>query len=499
MKAQEFVRPGDRVGVAVSGGADSVALLLLLLELREKLGVVLSIVHFNHKLRGKASATDEKFVAKLAAKHKLEFRSASLDIARKAKKENANLEDTARRARYDYFRSLVDSGFCTRIAVAHTADDQAETVLAHILRGTGLAGLGGIHPVAGPVVRPLLTFRRSELRAFLRHKKQSWREDTTNRDTKRMRARIRKKLLPLLEEQFQPAIVEHLATLADLAREDEAFLELLVEEKMAMIGKDALLRPARKRSAEKSDEGIRIAITDLFEINGKKAPNTENTERTRKTERATVLSKRIVRQIVEQLKQSGGEFGARHVEAVLELASHGHSGKSLQLPGGVEVRRERDTLLFLPRSNVRARDAASAPCEFSYNIDLARGSLDLPVQELGCVFRFRVIDWPPKTAETNNRETVLDRDRLRPPLILRNWRPGDRLHPVGHQSAHKLKRLLNGKRVSRWDRDGWPVLTCGGILAWARGFPVAAGFAAKEETRTGIVIAVERIDKEEQH
>jgi len=178
------------VGVAVSGGADSVALLLLLLGLREKLGIVLSVVHFNHKLRGKASDGDEKFVARLAAKHGLEFDSASVYVAKKAKNERANLEDAARRARYDYFLSLVESGACARIAVAHTADDQAETVLAHLLRGTGLTGLGGIHPMAGPVIRPLLKVRRAELRAYLRARKQLWREDATNRDMKRMRARI---------------------------------------------------------------------------------------------------------------------------------------------------------------------------------------------------------------------------------------------------------------------------------------------------------------------
>src|SRR5437764_4407839 len=127
LKAHEFVRPGDRVGVAVSGGADSVALLLLLLELREKLGFVLSVVHFNHKLRGEASDADETFVAKLAAKHGLEFHSASADVAKKAKKERANLEDAGRRARSDYFRSLVDSGVCSRIAVAHTADEDRKS------------------------------------------------------------------------------------------------------------------------------------------------------------------------------------------------------------------------------------------------------------------------------------------------------------------------------------------------------------------------------------
>ncbi len=499
MEAQEFLRPGDCVGVAVSGGADSVALLLLLLELREKLGIVLSVVHFNHKLRGKASDADEKFVAKLASKHKLEFHSASADVARKAKKEKANLEDAGRRARYDYFRSLVDSGACTRIAVAHTADDQAETVLAHILRGTGLAGLSGIHPVADPVYRPILTIRRDELRAYLRRKKQSWREDATNRDTKRMRARIRKRLLPLLEKQFQPAIVEHLATLANLAREDEAFLNALAEEKLASV--------VHKRPRE-----TRIAIADLFST-GKKGLNTEFAEDTESTEKkqntestedkqrnntTAAMSKRIVRCIVEELKHSSGQLSAQHVEAVLNLARSGHAGLSLPLPGGVEVRRERDALLFRARSNAQSKSAPGSVCEFSYNIDLSRGSQDLRVPELGCVFRFRVIDWPLQGAETSKRETVLDRDRLRSPLILRNWRPGDRLRPVGHQNAHKLKRLLNEKRVSRWERDGWPVLTSDGILAWARGFPVAAEFAAYEESRTGIVIAAEHIDNEGQ-
>jgi tRNA(Ile)-lysidine synthase len=115
------------------------------------------------------------------------------------------------------------------------------------------------------------------------------------------------------------------------------------------------------------------------------------------------------------------------------------------------------------------------------------------VPEQGCAFRFRVIDWPPKRGETNEEGTVLDRQRLSAPLVLRNWRPGDRLRPVGHRSAHKLKRLLNEKRINRWQRAGWPVLTSGGVLAWARGFHVAAEFAADERTRAGMVIAEEEL------
>jgi tRNA(Ile)-lysidine synthase len=482
LKKHGMLRPGELVSVAVSGGADSVALLLLLLELRERLGIVLSVVHFNHKLRGKASDADEKFVAKLAAKHGLEFHSASVCVAKKAKQERANLEDAARRARYDYFRSLAESGTCTKIAVAHTADDQAETVLAHLLRGTGLAGLGGIHPAVGPVIRPLLHIRRDELRRFLRARKQAWREDATNRDTKRMRARIRKNLLPLIERQFQPAIVEHLATLAELAREDEEFLDALVGEHVRAVVRE-------------SAGQARIAVEHLIQLKkkGLYSENAESIEDAEKTEGKAALSRRIARQIVESVKPRNGQFGAAHVEAVLELARNGRSGSSLTLPGGVTVRKDRNALVFLAVENIGAKTLEDGAREYEYQIDLAHGEAKVNVAELGCVFRLRVIDWPPKRGETSIDRAVPDRDRLRFPLVLRNWRPGDRLRPLGHRSAHKLKRLLNEKHVSRWERDGWPVLTSGGDLVWARGFPVAAEFAANERTRAGIVIAEEKI------
>jgi tRNA(Ile)-lysidine synthase len=491
LKKSEMLRAGERVGVGVSGGADSVALLMLLLELREKLGIVVSVAHLNHKLRGAAANADEKFVSGLAAKHALVFHGENVDVAARAKREKANLEDTGRRARYEFFARLVSEGKVDCVAVAHTADDQAETVLAHILRGAGLAGLGGIHPCTDSVVRPLLGVRRAELRAYLRAKKQKWREDATNQDTGRMRARIRKKLLPLLEREFQRGVVEHLASLAEFAREDEELLDLLAREHCAAL-------------ASRTKIETRIPVMDLLQpVKGQKlyTKGTESTEDTEKKNHAA-LTKRMLRRLTEERKSGAGQITGRHIAAVLELARLGENGKAVQLPGGVDVRRERNDLVFCGNSSRPARRIDKKRAvdkffagEYEHKIDFANtkdADVILPVPQAQCVFRLRVIDWPAKRVETSELGAVLDRDRLRLPLVLRNWRFGDKLQPAGHQKAHKLKRLLNEKRISRWERDGWPVLTSGGVLVWARGFPVAAGFAANEWTRTGILIAEEK-------
>lgn len=451
--------PGQRVGVAVSGGADSVALLHLLLEKCQQTGIVLSVAHFNHKLRGKASDVDEKFVRKLAAEHGLEFFVAHEDIAARAKRERGNLEEVARKARYAFFEKLVREERFAKIAVAHTADDQAETVMAHILRGTGLAGLSGIHPQAGAVFRPLLNVRREELRKYLRAKRQRWREDTTNLDTKRMRARIRRKLMPLLQKNFQPAVVEHLCQLAELAREDEAYLDTQVDK-------------WRKAIAYESPQEVRIALADL--LTGPKA-----------------LKARLLRQIVQSVKPRGGQLSAIHVAAVLGLAAQKDSGKALHLPGGVEVRRDRDSVRFRASEMAIEKKRESTPRQYSYEVDLRSGLTQLPLVSASYRLSFRVIDWPAEGRETSETGAVLDRDRLRLPLVVRNWRSGDAMRPLGHQKRHKLARLLNEKSVSRWEKESWPVLTSGGELAWVRGLPVSAELAAGAKTRKAVLITEE--------
>jgi tRNA(Ile)-lysidine synthase len=320
-----WFRPGMRAGAAVSGGADSVALLRLLVELRAELGVVVSAVHFNHKLRGKASDADEQFVAALAETLGVTLHIGRADVAAKAKREKANLEEAARRARYAFFARLAEQGVVAVVATAHTLDDQAETVLAHILRGTGVAGLSGIHPVSRQVVRPLLGFRREELRKYLRAKKQTWREDATNRDTTRTRARMRTKLLPLLARQFNPAVAEHLAALADRAREHSGLVEYLT---------------ARLFSEVVTMDGgrARVGLADLLSPLG-----------TPPAGAAGVLQARLIQEIVERTRERRGQILSGHIESIVQLAKNGDPGKRLQIPGGIDVLREREALVFQPR------------------------------------------------------------------------------------------------------------------------------------------------------
>jgi tRNA(Ile)-lysidine synthase len=456
---ERLLLPGQRVGIAVSGGADSVALLRLLLDLQPKIGFVPCVIHLNHMLRGRASDADEKFVAKLAKSKGLEFFSRRVDIASLSNKQKANVEEVARRERYRFFEALVREERVDKIAVAHTADDQAETVLAHILRGTGLSGLRGIHPQTGNVFRPLLGVRRAELRTFLKKLKQVWREDATNRDTTRTRARIRKKLLPMLEKNFNAGVVEHLCQLAKLAGEDETYLETQVSDWI-------------RGSLKKSESGVAVNLADLM-----RSPH--------------ALRTRALRAIVAEVKTRGGQLSREHVEAILELAERQESGKQIQLPGGVEVRREREVLRFGAAGRNVKTGKKDGALHFEYQVDLRSGAAELLVVELSTLLRFRVIDWPMEGRETKGIGAMLDRGRLELPLVVRNWRAGDAVRPRGHQKAHKLGRLLNEKSISRWEKEKLPVLTSGGKLAWVRGLPEAVEFAVGPETREAVEITEE--------
>jgi tRNA(Ile)-lysidine synthase len=502
---QRMLRAGDTAGVAVSGGADSVALLRLLLDLRDALGIRLLVLHFNHQLRGSDAAEDQQFVEKLAATHHLEFVIGSQDVRAAASRESWNLEDAARRLRYQFFDQVIADRRATRVAVAHTADDQAETVLSHLLRGTGLTGLAGIHPVmplgSGAIIRPLLEVRRSELRQLLAVLGQPWREDVSNEDTTRLRARIRHRLLPFLEKDFEPQAVTQLCRLASLAADEEAFWEAWVA--------DAL----RSKTQREASGAIAIRAADLLQPIGFDPPVAPpSAEFTQGLAAASAApSRRLIRRIYQELRGDRTGLTARHTDQVLRLArqsaSQAHSegssagrasGAETHLPG-VVVARDFETLRFSLALAENAAGAISAAARgkaarFEYPIRLEGAeSAEVAVPEIGRRLRLKLIDWPQASRETGVGLGALDRDRLRSPLVVRSWLPGDSFRPSGRRHIRKLKRLLLERRVSLRDRAGWPVLTSAGAIVWARGFPVAAEFAAALGTEVGVLIEEESL------
>jgi tRNA(Ile)-lysidine synthase len=483
IREQAMLRAGDSVGLGVSGGADSVALLRLLDELSGELGVRLAVLHFNHQLRGAESDADESFVAQLAAARGIEFIAGREDVAATARARGLNLEDAARRLRYAFFASQVGSGRVTRVAVAHSADDQAETVLARLIRGTGPAGLASIYPVKGHVVRPLLQVRRSELREYLVALGQTWRDDASNLDLTRLRARLRHQVLPILEKQLQPAIIEHLGRLARMAREDESFWAALVSERIA-----ALTR------FENGRIGIRRA--DLLAPAGFLPPATADAQRT--------LAQRLVRGIVASLPGAPRQLTARHVEQVLHLAEKCQSGHRTELPGAV-AERSFDWIWFEAAGRGARLETGTPPQESKVVSSTARGfervlqlgqageDTTIAVPEIGRCVRLKVIDWPQEARETGSGDAAIDLELLQSPLMLRSWRPGDSFRPQGRRHPLKLKQFLREGRIAVRDRRGWPVLTSAGALVWARGLPVAAGFSPGKSTRTGVLITEEAL------
>ena len=479
-----MIRAGDRVGLGVSGGADSVALLRIFASLQDKLGISIFVLHFHHQLRGAGADEDERFVRSLAEGFQFAFVAGRADVAGKAKLQRKNVEDAARRLRYEFFNSAARTHGLDRIAVAHTAEDQAETVLSHLLRGSGVTGLAGIYPVAGKIIRPLLESSRENLRDFLRSSGQTWREDLTNKDTSHMRARIRHQLIPLLLRDFDSAAVTRLARLAMHAREDEAFWRSLEDARFEVL------------TTRESDAAISISISELLFPMGKMSPASRQGSQTQHATMA--LTRRLVRKIYAELRGSREQLTSRHVDSVTDLAIRSRSGASIDLPG-VFVERIFDRLVFKSADaaveSKHQRKPSELNREFAYTVARLEPleCASIVVTEIHRRFNLKIVDWPPSPRDTVSGRIALDFERVQWPLVLRNWLPGDSYRPQGSSSARKVKRLLLESRIPRSLRVGWPILTSQGKVIWASGYPVAEELAASAGTKSGLVIAEEEL------
>ncbi|MDE3166181.1 MAG: tRNA lysidine(34) synthetase TilS, partial [Acidobacteriota bacterium] len=413
------------IAVAVSGGADSVCLLHALRELTPRWNLRLRVLHVDHGLRGEESRGDAAFVRELAAEMGLPFQAHCVDLSCAA----GNLEQAGRRARAEFFAARIAAGDAQRVATGHTLSDQAETVLFRILRGAAGAGLSGIRPVtAEGIVRPLIAVRREEILDYLRRRGIRWREDSTNLSRDFARNRIRHDLLPQLRKEWNPAVAEALAHMADWAFEEERWLEA----ETARLGNEDL---------RVEDGAVLLRAGALASL-------------------PRAAARRLVRRAVELAKGDLRAVNFGHVEAVLALAAD-PAGGSVELPG-LRVRRSFQWMRF----------GAAAPCR-RWRADAALpGYTPLPGGKLG--ISLEIVDNSEATRNLhcvyNSGMGCLDRNCLSGSAVLRSWQPGDRYRPDGARGESKLKDLFQKARVPVWERDGWPVLETGGRIAWSRRF-----------------------------
>lgn len=466
IRRQSLLKAGDRVGLAVSGGTDSVALLRLLLELRSEIGVVLSVVHFNHNLRREESEGDERFVAELARRHRLELHCAGGDVATHAEIQHLSTEAAARDLRYQFFLRLMTEEKLNCIATGHTLDDQAETVLLKIVRGSGTRGLAGIYPklsypqlsypqsaytpptspfltypqlsVPGSrfsVVRPLLQTRRVELEGYLTEIGQEWREDSSNRDLRHARNRVRHGIVPRMERTLNPKVKEALAETADIARAEEEYWEQEVQHLLPAIW---------------DDRGRRLAMTGGMPL---------------------ALARRVVRTVAASL---GVHLEFRHVEEVLGL----EAASSAMLPGGWIAKRCKEG-----GWQFELGGEATAALDYAYVLTVP-GAVQVP--ETRSTFEATVV--PGDAVPGYNPDHVLNVEWLPKELTVRNWRAGDRYWPAHSKSPKKIKELLRERKLAGRERKLWPVVASGEEIVWVRGFPPPMRLRAAESARQALVI-----------
>ena len=449
---QRLLQPGDRVVVAVSGGADSVALLRALLELQHELGLALSVAHFHHQIRGAEADADQKFVAELADKFGLELHSGSGDAPIYSHEHKISLETAARELRHDWFAKLVLEGLVDKIATAHTLDDQAETVLMRIVRGAGARGLAGISPWLPEkhLVRPMLQISRKEVEAYLRSLDQDWHEDASNQDEAHTRNRVRHQLLPLLQKEFNPSIRQTLADLAEVARGEAEYWDLLLHGLMPRLVQEG--KPSRSgRSSGANDPETLALDLSVFQ------------------QQPLAVQRQVLQRTTERL---GGTLEFKHVAELLAMISLKRRAKPLALPGGLQA-----VLTFRELQISRVQGDATGVQGYQYPLQVP-GEVEVP--ELDAVFRCRVIPRGEPADSGYNPGLLLDRALLAPGLTVRNWQPGDRFFPAHSGSEKKVKELLQAGRVGRElspaERKSWPVIACTGQIIWMKGFGVAQAF-----------------------
>ena len=438
---------GDRIVVGVSGGPDSIALLQSLAILSDEYRITLIAAHLNHGLRGRDSNEEEDFASVFSKSLGLIFESKTLDIRALSKEHGKSIEETGRDERYEFLTQIAKKHGAGKIALGHHLHDRVETVLMNVMRGCGIEGLRGILPVRdGIIIRPLLSSTRDEILSFLEAQRLSYMNDSSNFENTYLRNRIRNRLLPLLKMQYNPNIETTIAHLSEIAVQDDACLQAVVDQAMSQLGIDL--------DGQEKEITFNIPIFLLLH---------------------EAIQRRVIKTLIESIATAGKPIGYVHVKSVLDLVHHGHSSGKLNLPGSIEIRREYEHLSIIRKPCVtriiNERCSKGESSGFSYDVVIP-GRIE--ICELGIVITFDFVKGIPSRADYNKSNVIyMDYDRLPSLLMIRNRKSGDRIQLLGMEGSKKVKSYLIDKKIPRHRRREVPLLVDRESVLWVIGMDMS--------------------------
>lgn len=454
IRRHALLAPRESVLVAVSGGPDSVALLHILLELRSSWGWELAVAHVHHGLRGQDAEEELRFVEAMTRSSGLEFLCRRVAPG-SLRGTGRSLQEAARVARYELLEQMREEFRATRIALGHQADDQAETVIAALIRGAGLRGLAGMPYARGHLVRPLLDVGREELLHYLGQLGIPFRQDPSNQDPRYLRVRIRQEALPLMRERLNPRIREVLCRTARLCALEEEFLSQRAES-------------IWERLAREANGEVHIPVSEY-----------------RKLSRAMRL--RLLRMGYAKLRGSDRGLGMEHAEAMDALALEDGPERWLHLPQAVRFGVSGGEILLAMAEGLRGGS-------FSYPVRVPGETL---VHEAGLRLCWEVLDAHQEAAQGGRQDQIaMDLERIREPMVLRSPAPGDRLRPEGLGGSRKVQDLLVDAHVPRRQRWRVPILADADGVIWVVGHRLDERVSPGAHTRRVLLVRVLEAQRE---
>lgn len=459
IKEQQLIVKGDRVLAGVSGGADSVCLLYLLNEYKKELGFELYVVHVNHGLRGKEADEDEAYVRKICHELGLHFHAYRADVGELAQQWGVSTEEAGRKVRYDFFLEECRYLLCNKVAVAHHMNDTAETVLFHLIRGTGIRGLSGIPPkrpmVEGiEVIRPLLCVKREEIEEYLKERKINYCVDTTNLTEDYSRNKLRNQVLPYMEQELNEGAVEHIAKAASHLYEINDYIGHKIDSIYPVY-------------VIEKDDGI--LLSDKVQ---KEHP---------------VMIKGLIRKILDHMLAQGlKDIEAGHIERVRKLL-RAEVGKRLNLPYGMIVRKQYTDVLFTCSEQNQNR-IKQVPICLELNIHQP-GEYDL--DEIGKTLRVNVIEYKKSMTIPKNAYTKwFDYDKIKNTVFLRTRQTGDSICVREDGGSKKLKDYFIDRKIPREERDSYLLIADGKHIMWVISDRISEAYKVDAKTKKILVISL---------